>query len=172
MSRPIVIFDIDGTLADNSHRAIYLNDMKYWDDTKSPPRPNWDKFNDPDLMAKDAPIVPMWDILYGLLLTGYTPIFITGRSGADRVLTSNWLLDRNCLIRGACTHMLQMRGFRLLMRTNGDYRKSSIVKEELFRLNIQMNGMRPSMAFDDSAEDCEMYRSLGILTNQVTSFEV
>ena len=167
MNRPTVIFDIDGTLADNSHRAIYLENTEYWDLLKYPPRPNWDKFLDPDLMAQDAPIVPMWDLLYGLLLTGYRPIFITGRSNTVRAVTSTWIQDRNCLIRGSCTHLLQKHGFRLLMRAVEDRRKSSIVKEELFHRYMKEEGIRPSMAFDDSEEDCEMYRSLGILANKV-----
>lgn len=80
-----------------------------------------------------------------------TPIFLSGRDEICREDTLNWLNDHFEL--GNCLH--------LFMRPQGDTRKDSIVKNELFSENISQR-YNVIGVFDDRPQVVEMWYDLGI----------
>ena len=75
----IAIIDIDGTIADLSHRLHYI---------QSTPK-EWDAFF--DAMGDDAPI-PGTRFLVWALSSYYTIIYLTGRPNSHRMQTVKWLV--------------------------------------------------------------------------------
>lgn len=117
----LLICDIDGVLADCSHRLHYLEEK------------NYEKFYG-DEMLDDKLIATGSRLLYGLwnrhvdansmYTVSTTVIFLTGRPNRTRVTTTMWL-------RGKLN--VTLSNYPLIMRGDGDYRPSPIVKTELLR---------------------------------------
>lgn len=105
-----VIFDIDGTLSDPSHRLHFLADK------------DWDAFyNECD---KD-PVVSHIAFLAKELAKEHKIFLFTGRPEKVRVKTEKWLLDN------------LIPYDRLFMRKDGDYRPDYEVKAEMLKsLNL------------------------------------
>lgn len=79
----VIVLDIDGTLANNDHRAHYVDgDVK-----------DWENFLRPDLVIKDTPIARTKDALKKAQDLGYTIVFLTGRNESLRDTTMRWLFD-------------------------------------------------------------------------------
>jgi phosphoglycolate phosphatase-like HAD superfamily hydrolase len=136
------LFDIDGTLADNSHRTHHV-----WNKPK-----HWGKFN--ATMAGDAlhPHVAM----LCRHLSHFLPIILcTGREEAYRKVTEEWLRRHDLAVYRA-----------LHMRKSQDYRADTIVKMEMLAA-IRAEGYRPVMAFDDRNAVVAAWRSAGIPCAQV-----
>ena len=171
-----VIFDIDGTLADASHRLHFIKDTAHWvtpdDKPVSPPKPDWNSFLSYDQVAKDSPIPQTWAILGSLLHDHHRVIFITGRPEKTRKMTYQWLMTA-CPVRALAWNYWSNRrksggalGPVIYMRKNGDHRPSSVVKEESLLL-AKENGFNPVMVFEDRADDTAMWRRNGLLCCQV-----
>jgi phosphatidate phosphatase APP1 len=138
------VFDIDGTIADLSHRLHHIRDgMK----TKK----NWDAFFAE--VHKDAPIPHVIDLARALAKSAHV-IYVSGRSDQCRTQTAQWL-DLHKLPVGS-----------LYMRKAGDHRQDNIVKGELLDKLIA-DGFRPIMAFDDRDQVVKMWRERGIPCAQV-----
>ena len=137
------VFDIDGTLADLTHRLHHIQ--------KSPK--DWDGFfND---VAKDAPIPHV--IRLAMVLGLGTPIVLSsGRAERTRDATMQWL-NRHGLF--TVVH-------RLYMRKDGDHRPDYQVKSEILA-EMVCDGWRPIMAFDDRDQVVKMWRENGIPCAQV-----
>ena len=166
-----VIFDIDGTLANAEHRLHWIKDMAYWDDTKSPPRPNWKMFLDEDLVFQDAPIPQTWDIMGSLLRGGHRIIFITGRNERTRISTEAWLANDRCPVRMAASSLLALTSWPqsfapIYMRSENDRRPSHEVKRDLLA-KAREDGYDPKLVFEDRIEDTRMWREEGLLCCQV-----
>lgn len=167
-----IIFDIDGTLADPSHRLHLIKDMAHWvsKDGKVP-KPNWEEFLSVEQISKDTPIVPIWNVLTSLLTIYPNRIlFMTGRDENKRKATMDWLTRPHETLSEFTTNNLN-RAFqrdhaRLLMRNIGDRRHSREVKRTMLWDAVGA-GFKPLMAFDDRAEDIKMYRSHGLIGCQV-----
>lgn len=169
-----IIFDIDGTLADASHRlhhitprpqGVSLFNEETW---PSSFKKNWDAFLHPDAVAKDAPIIPIWEILYSLLDAGNRILFITGRSDALRQTTAAWLTNQECVIRRRLGTLLERQAIdlQIFMRKDGDRRPSHQTKEEgLFQ--ARLDGFDPKLVFEDRDDDTEMWRRNGLVCCQV-----
>lgn len=154
-----IVFDIDGTLADATHRLKWITDPAYWAITNSGvSRPNWETFLSDDLVVQDSYILETWAVLDGFLEKGDCVIFITGRPEKQRELTWNWLVKRE----PSFDHNYN----RLYMRKDKDYRPSHEVKRELL-LRARADGFNPIMAFEDRIEDTKMWRSEGLRCFQV-----
>jgi predicted kinase len=82
-------------------------------------------------------------------------IFLSGRSDKYEEQTRKFL-DVKCAFPNA----------RLYMRKEGDFRKDSIVKKELFNNNIA-NDVNVDFVMDDRNQVVEMWRSLGLTCFQV-----
>jgi predicted kinase len=111
-NKPIVICDIDGTLADAEHRLHHiLNEPK-----------NWGAFFDPELIARDGLITIVADWLYELYKDN-TIVLISGRAmdkGGDSTL--EWLKK----------HRIPYH--YIFLRQRADFREDWIMKEEILKL--------------------------------------
>ncbi len=148
--QPYVIFDIDNTLADISHRLHYLQSKKK----------DWNSFY--EAMINDKPILEIFEVLNALINSScYAVVFSTGRPEKYRDQTLCWLsrylTDNFCIT-----------GQELYMRKSGDYRPDYVVKEELLDQIIDDNaGILPSLVFEDRQQVVDMYRQQGIRVMQV-----
>lgn len=136
------LFDIDGTIADLSHRLHYIE--------KKPK--DWDGFFS-DCHA-DAPILHVIEMARDLYRAGKHIVYVSGRSSQCRVETERWLTD-NMLPAGP-----------LYMRKAGDHRPDNLIKGELLH-QLRADGFDPIMAFDDRNQVVEMWRANGIPCAQV-----
>lgn len=153
------VIDIDGTLADASHRLhLILGEGKK----------DWDAFLSEELVSQDAPKDRVWRTIAVLWtgsnhkLCGNRGLFITGRRESTRTSTRRWLLEH------ATKYGLYRKVSRakLLMRPDGDRRPSHEVKRDLLRA-ARGFGYSPVVAFEDRADDTAMYRAEGLTVFQV-----
>lgn len=110
MSRLIAVFDIDGTLANHSHRAALLRKRcnvclheplpvghhapcpLCGSTMSTPTQESWDAFLEPDLMLQDPPIVAGVELVHRFRDLGAYIAFITGRrEDAHGEVTRDWL---------------------------------------------------------------------------------
>lgn len=135
------IFDIDGTIADLTHRLHHIQ--------KSPK--DWRAFFGD--CFEDAPIHHMCD-LARILSCEVPVVYVSGRSDEIRYETEEWLKQ----------HRLWTG--HLYMRTEGDHRPDNLVKSDLLA-QMMADGWRPLMAFDDRNQVVNMWRENGIPCAQV-----
>ena len=136
-----IAFDIDGTLADCTHRRHFV---------ESKPK-DWDAFF--AACIDDMPILVAIEMLDALDRVGWHSIaFFTGRPERTRVATEAWLL-KHCGTSAASNV--------IYMRENGDRRDDSIVKAEFLRYFV------PDLIFDDRKRVVDMWRAQGIICYQV-----
>jgi hypothetical protein len=140
-----ILFDIDGTLADTSHRIHHLQ--------KTPK--DWDAFYDDSI--DDAVIEPIKDILRAAYSFGHDIIFCTGRPERLRNTTINWLSAHVTAYAESIT---------LCMRKEGDHRNDDIVKEEMLDTLLLM-GYQPKLVFEDRKRVADMFRRRGLIVAHV-----
>lgn len=137
-----VIFDIDGTLADCTHRQHFLRvKPKKWKE--------WEKG-----LKNDAPIkttVSMYHVLKG---AGCRIVLATGRLEKEREDTLGWLKEK--------CHIFPEK---LYMRANGDYRDDGLVKGEMLDQMLD-EGYDPVVVFDDRDRVVKMWRERGLTCYQ------
>jgi len=136
----IVVFDIDGTVANLDHRLAFV---------RTKPK-NWPAFN--RSIHLDTPIQATIDVCKKYIADPTTHvIFASGRSDDTREVTTEWL-DKH-----------GMEGYDgFYMRKSGDYRCDSIVKREILDEIIKDFGRKPDMVFDDRPRVVKMWRAEGI----------
>lgn len=125
-----VICDIDGTIADCSHRRSFDMNGKL------------DKiiFYDKNNILWDRPKIEILDIIKGLRLLGYHILFISARREEYRAVTLKWLKD-------ACEINIDDPFIKLFLKKNDDSQPDHVVKEEIILpLLEEYNIMQ---AFDD-----------------------
>ena len=136
----LIVFDIDGVVADNTHRLHHI---------KQKPK-NWKRFN--ELLPDDTLIKPTKTIYDALSASPYnTIVFVTGRSEDERKDTETWLGTN-----GFYKHDW------LFMRRAKDYRPAPEVKREVLRKLENLYGQKPDMVFEDSPRVNAMWREEGI----------
>jgi phosphoglycolate phosphatase-like HAD superfamily hydrolase len=143
------IFDIDGTLADASHRMHFIQG----------PEKNWDAFF--AACVDDKPHEHICELALQLsYLQDAWVIFVSGRSDQVRIQTRDWLFKY--------VYKTKYNGdlIRLYMRKHGDHRPDHVVKLELLE-KLRNNGWRPIMAFDDRDQVVRMWRNAGVPCAQV-----
>ena len=160
MTMDTIIFDIDGTLTDVTHRRHYLSGAK----------PAWGKFFDE--MVNDPPLrdVCLLAELLGdhpLVNQGAIKLFLfSGRPETHREETEEQLL------KFARSYFLKAEA--LLMRAEGDYRADTIVKKE-FLDGIKAQGYEPRLVIDDRPSVCDMWVKEGVTclqhVNQLDQWE-
>lgn len=109
-------------------------------------------------VGQDQPNMSVINTVYSLYQQGRKIIFCSGRDAVCRPHTLDWLVS----IFGS-TMMAQSP---LFMRKEGDMRKDSIVKLELFNKHIRKN-YNVIGVFDDRDQVVEMWRSIGLTVFQV-----
>ncbi len=139
------IFDIDGTLADNSHRTHHL--------LKKPK--DWDAYH--AATADDLPHQHIIDVAYSLSQSRPV-VFCTGRHEGLREITLNWLFENGV--------MILPNSANLYMRKEGDHRPDHVIKLELLA-QICADGFSPIMVFDDRTSVVDAWRKAGIPCAQV-----
>jgi phosphoglycolate phosphatase-like HAD superfamily hydrolase len=139
----VVVFDIDGTIANNDHRKHYLN--------KSPK--DWYRYNEG--MLGDG---VYHDIVHLMSQLSYNNkvILCTGREEVFAPVVWSWLQKNN----------LTEYVYDLYMRPTKDYRSDAIVKVELLE-KITHDYARPWMWFDDRQQVVDAIRAQGIRVLQV-----
>ena len=145
MSRswPLIVFDIDGTLADCTHRLHLIN--------SSPKR--WNDFFDSCWMDEPIPAgVAMARLIHGS--EKYDIEFWTGRPERSRLATEEWLSDH----LGPWT-----QGYPIEMRRNKDQRADTVVKAEFIDPHAP-----PFIIFEDRRQVVAMYRKRGLTVYQVS----
>ena len=132
----LYLVDIDGTVA---HRDETRPDVR---------RPfDWTR------VGEDLPNRPVISIVQALDAAGHRVIYVTGRSGECRAATGAWLAAH-----------VGVPGEALLMRTPGDYRLATVVKQELYERYV---APQPDTAgLDDQASVVAMWRELGLTVLQ------
>lgn len=149
MDTRVIVFDIDGTLADCKHRQHHVQGK----------RKNWPAFNAE--MVNDKPHDDIIWLLQTLQSAAFANPFVemviviaSGRGSEDREVTEKWLADNGVTYQ------------KLYMRKAKDNRKDSIVKREILD-EIRKDFGEPFMVFDDRNQVVDMWRAEGIRCLQV-----
>lgn len=137
----LIVFDIDGTLADLTHR-VHLVQTK---------PTNWPAFFAG--VKYDDPIEEVVWINNILHSAGSTIILCSGRPESTRIDTELWL-DK---------HKIEFD--ELYMRADNDHRDDTLVKSDLAD-EIEETWWDISMVFDDRQKVVDMWRARGIKTYQ------
>ena len=137
-----IVFDIDGTLADLTHRRHFVT-------TKPKNWPAFDKGIPDDTPFED--MVYLNNLLYD---AGHGIIIASGRSDRQKQATEDWLVEHG------------VRYHAIYMRRDRDYRSDDIIKEELLDRMIS-DCWDPKMVFDDRDRVVAMWRRRGIRCMQV-----
>jgi phosphoglycolate phosphatase-like HAD superfamily hydrolase len=146
----LIVFDIDGTLANCDHRLHHI---------KEKPK-NWKAFFEE--AKNDTPIPAMVELFRTLYsgwatdgVTRHTILAVTGRPESIRYDTGKWLADNHCDVN------------KLYMRKNKDYRPDYVVKEEILDQIIAEYGQKPDMVFEDRKQVIDMWRRRGVFVVDV-----
>lgn len=142
MVNKVIVFDIDGTLANAEHRMHWVS---------SKPK-NWSACD--AAIPQDEPHDDIIWLLHMLDSTDNRIIICTGRSENVRDVTEAWLKE----------HVYNYDA--LYMRKSGDFRKDSIVKTELLQQIVRDYG-KPYLWFDDRQQVVDTIRAEGIRVLQV-----
>jgi hypothetical protein len=145
MTQPTIIVDIDGTIADCSHRAHWV---------RSNPK-NWPAFNKG--MKNDTKHDDIIWLVKTLYEAGCTILIASGRGDEDRPTTIEWL-DTVAGLGGIYQ--------KLYMRKAKDYRSDDIVKSEILD-QMRQDGYNPSITIDDRNQVVSMWRERGLRCLQV-----
>lgn len=145
----LVVFDIDGTLANIEHRLDYV---------RSKPK-NWKAFDAG--IPNDRVNEPVAEVLYSLRSASSGSqnkiIFASGRNERSRSATVDWLKK----------YALWEDDSKLYMRKADDFRNDSIVKREILDEIVADYGKKPDMVFDDRPRVVNMWRDAGIFVFDV-----
>lgn len=147
-SKWAIIVDIDGTLADNSHRRRFV-DKDYG--CKGPK--DFKSFN--AAMMGDTVCKPVVTIMNCLRNRDFAVLLVTGRGEEYRVRTETWLKANF-----VTSHT------KLYMRPAKDNRPDVEIKLEILE-QIKADGYAPHFAIDDRNRCVQMWRNAGIMCFQV-----
>lgn len=142
-TKPLYIFDLDGTLADNTHRAHHLK--------KSPQ--DWTSFD--RACGADTPILPMVELYHTLLEGGAEVRIWTGRTADVMLQTIEWLEK----------HELPCDELR--MRKPGDWSDARVLKGMWLSELSEENRERLVCVFDDDPKMVEFWAAQGVLCLRV-----
>jgi FMN phosphatase YigB (HAD superfamily) len=143
MTGKVIVFDIDGTLADVTHRRQYVA-------TKPKNWAAWNAGMSRDTVHEDI----RWMLMKLRRAPGSQTILCSGRSDDTREVTEKWLSDNRIPFDA------------LFMRRAGDYRQDSIVKVQLLQQIRQWHG-EPFIWFDDRQQVVDAIRAEGVRVCQV-----
>lgn len=138
-----VIVDLDGTLADCTHRLHHIRGRG---------RKNRDAFFAGCHLDRPNDVVVA---LVHALVKEHRVIYCSGRPERTRRATEQWLADH-----------VGIAAPRLYMRGDHDRRADDIVKRELLH-RIRADGFDPRLAIDDRSRVVQMWRSEGLVCAQV-----
>lgn len=144
--RPLYIFDIDGTIADCTHRRYLIEGEKQ----------DWPSFY--RSCVNDMPIHATIRTLKHLYRSGADIYFFTGRSDDVRQETEDWL---NAFLG-------DVNSAFVWMRAESDHTPDDKLKEEWYRTNLgQYDRDRLVAVFEDRKRVVDMWRRNGVMCYQV-----
>lgn len=135
-----IVFDIDGVLADCSHRLKYIQGKDK----------DYDSFYSYDEILKDKPILNLDKILFNMQCSEGSDIdikFISARNIKSITATAEWLEKY---------FSIMVEEGDILMRPEKDWRPAYQVKEDLVKKHIGFENIL--FAFDDDDQINEMYK--------------
>lgn len=148
-----VVFDLDGTLADDSHRVHFIKRE----------RPDWQSYF--RLAGLDKPVKPVIAVFQALARQGHTVEIWTGRTAAIQDATVKWLLEH--VLEGHTVDRdgiaIETAGIKtsIRMRPVKDYRPQLKLKGE-WLAEVIREGRFPDLAFDDRNAAVAWWRGQGI----------
>ena len=146
----ILVLDIDGTIADTSHRDYLI-------DKENPTEEDWAEFDKSENVEKDTPFLDAQ-----LFITNYWDFFediyfLTGRMEHLRETTREWLLEHYGI------EIAQGEEDHLLMRGNDDLRPGAEFKrEEVERLSSGLPEGISLLFVDDQVDNLEVFKEFGL----------
>ena len=135
-----VVCDVDGTLADISHR------LKYIDGTLGDKK-DWTGFF--NAMENDI-VRDVTKCLVNEVYKAFPIVIVTGRPDAYKEMTEKWLKDNG------------VRYDAIYTRKSGDHRPDTIVKQEI--LDLYLDKSKVEIVLDDRACVISMWKSNGLST--------
>lgn len=152
MKKLFIVCDIDGTLADLTHRLHYIIPA---DGGKK----DWRSFNSDAEVMKDVPIGATVAVLRAFRkATDLSIVLLSGRNDVCRTGTETWL------------DIADIPYDALLMRANGDYRDDVVVKRELAE-SMSLTPENTLLVLDDRQKVVNMWREEGFVCHQVNAWE-
>ncbi len=143
----VIIFDIDGTLANLDHRLHHIKNGNR----------RWDEFHQE--CVNDVPIEPIVKLNHMIEALGsHKIILVSGRSDIVRKETEEWLEK----------HMVGWD--ELHMRKDGDYRADDIIKSEILDQLWEKN-YQILFTVDDRQRVVDMWRKRGITCLQAAAWK-
>lgn len=154
MKQKAIIVDIDGTIADLTHRLHHMQ--------VRPKR--YEEFHGSAM--GDKPIQITIDIITHLWEKDmYDVLFVTGRPEKIRQVTLDWL-NEHTIYKSGPTLPEGGDGWRLFMRETDDKRQDPVVKREIYEQHIEPH-YDVKLVFEDRRSVYKMWRELGLLTYAV-----
>lgn len=144
--RKTVIFDLDGTLADLTHRLPYIKGEQK----------NWDAFH--LACVNDAPILPII-MVHNALFALHRVLIVSGRNDTVQKQTERWLYDNGIMFHD------------LIMRPEGDYTPDDELKEVWLRTGKLGPIGDILCVFDDRQRVVDMWRKNGLTCLQVNKWD-
>lgn len=138
---PIIIFDIDGTLADTEHRMHYIRPTEG-------KKKSWYKFF--EASAIDRPFSHVTLLAKMLYDAGYEIIMLTARPESERPRTETWLAANDLKYKN------------LIMRPNGEHKADDLVKEDAYLHHFAHRKEELLMVFEDRLHVAKMWRKHGV----------
>nr|DAP64179.1 MAG TPA: polynucleotide kinase [Caudoviricetes sp.] len=154
---PLYIFDLDGTLSDNSHRVPLIHP------DRKPTADDWTRYT--LRCSLDAPRQQVIMTLMSLYERGCDIRIWTGRDELARELTVAWLMCHCVRPR----HVVE--GWLEHMRENGDNTPGPNLKRKWLNLMSKEDRSRLVAVFEDQQKVVEMWRAEGITCFQLDSAE-
>lgn len=163
----IIVCDVDGTIADHTHRFHHV--------TTDVPK-NWKAYY--EKMPLDPPL-PGAQLHLKRLVEMMSPnfFFLTGRPEEYRKLTQDWIWQHFGVLASQPSLGIHSRNAAsLVMRPTGDYRKSHVFKMELVEFLYGGGGAlasrHPMLFLDDDLRNQEMYSRFGLFLKAPECWEV
>ncbi len=156
-----IICDLDGTLANCSHRLHFVKPTVVAETNRdfpietTPKKPKKDWKNFYANIAYDE--VNEWcrELVFAMYFRNYHIIFCSGRPAEHRDVTLEWLLAKI-----GPENMTMIRP-SLFMRNSGDYRPDNIVKTEIYQKCIEPK-YNVLFCIDDRQQVVNAWRELGL----------
>lgn len=144
---PLIIFDLDGTLADNTHRQHLVEGKKK-------------DFRSFDLSCYcDVPMHATIAVAKALHAAGHELWLFSGRSGEVSVLTQTWLIEHGI------NHLFTLQRYRPVRDAISDVE----MKKSWYVGMAQEDKDRLLLVFDNRDRLVKMWRELGVTCFQVAS---